>query len=606
MVLKNLTHFRTVMPPHRIQLTERESKEKKADRAFGSGLFSLCFLPGCLTEGSRIGKRSGLGIFSFIGTVLTFFQNNFFVQANKRPGSLRVAGSLVALVPLLATSVCAQSPVLEDIQQRLRLATQDTTRILLMHDLANEYLATRPDTARIIARRGLAASKKASFDRGILYHQFLLASLLHEQGFDSEALGYLQKCLPLCKKLSDWEMEVKCYNEMAKWIEIAGNRQRAIRYYEKVTKIGRERKSAEWISTGLNNLGDSYEQMGNFSKAERYYLEGVTIATQYNDRPSLLFPYLSLGHLYFLKKDYRQSLDYSLRALPISTETKDWYAQVLCLNFATEALLGQNRPDEALAYTQKALKHQSIADADIQRAIAQTYRLIAQIQEKKGNLMAALQFHKQEKALLDSLTKIQNAEKVLRMGSLFESQRQEDQIKLLDAQNKKKVSQIIMLAGAVVSLLILVLLLYRWNLYRKRKNEQLDQKNGELWEQNNRIATQEEEISTQAEELRLMNERLYEWNQHLENLVQQRTQELDLQNKKLEEYAFINSHRLRSPITSIMGLLNIIRDLTDQSSVGEALQMLVLLDQEIQRLDKVTHEIQEMVNEAEWKRDISN
>jgi light-regulated signal transduction histidine kinase (bacteriophytochrome) len=40
--------------------------------------------------------------------------------------------------------------------------------------------------------------------------------------------------------------------------------------------------------------------------------------------------------------------------------------------------------------------------------------------------------------------------------------------------------------------------------------------------------------------------------------VQERTRELEKKNKALEEYAFINAHKLRSQVASILGLINLI------------------------------------------------
>jgi signal transduction histidine kinase len=59
-----------------------------------------------------------------------------------------------------------------------------------------------------------------------------------------------------------------------------------------------------------------------------------------------------------------------------------------------------------------------------------------------------------------------------------------------------------------------------------------------------------EEIQAQAEEIKGINE-------NLEHLVQERTRELEKKNKALEEYAFINAHKLRSPVASILGLINL-------------------------------------------------
>ncbi len=61
-----------------------------------------------------------------------------------------------------------------------------------------------------------------------------------------------------------------------------------------------------------------------------------------------------------------------------------------------------------------------------------------------------------------------------------------------------------------------------------------------------------EAIQIQDEEIRSINE-------NLEKLVFERTQQLEKKNKALEEYAFINAHKLRAPVASILGLMNIFR-----------------------------------------------
>lgn len=60
----------------------------------------------------------------------------------------------------------------------------------------------------------------------------------------------------------------------------------------------------------------------------------------------------------------------------------------------------------------------------------------------------------------------------------------------------------------------------------------------------------EKKLRQQSKEIAAMNEKL-------EQRVQERTLELENQNKKLSEYAFINAHVLRSPVSKIMGLLNL-------------------------------------------------
>lgn len=47
-------------------------------------------------------------------------------------------------------------------------------------------------------------------------------------------------------------------------------------------------------------------------------------------------------------------------------------------------------------------------------------------------------------------------------------------------------------------------------------------------------------------------------NELLEQRVKERTAELQSRNEQLTEYAFINSHLLRSPVSKILGLINLL------------------------------------------------
>lgn len=51
---------------------------------------------------------------------------------------------------------------------------------------------------------------------------------------------------------------------------------------------------------------------------------------------------------------------------------------------------------------------------------------------------------------------------------------------------------------------------------------------------------------------------IIQMNQHLESRVKQRTEELEKQNNRLAEYAYINSHLLRAPLSRLLGLVNLV------------------------------------------------
>ncbi|MGC4023532.1 MAG: hypothetical protein QM734_17070 [Cyclobacteriaceae bacterium] len=79
-----------------------------------------------------------------------------------------------------------------------------------------------------------------------------------------------------------------------------------------------------------------------------------------------------------------------------------------------------------------------------------------------------------------------------------------------------------------------------------------------LKQQNTEIENQQAEILAQAEELRSLNESLKNLNSSLEEKVFSRTAELERKNAKLEDYAFMNAHKLRAPVATILGLIQLL------------------------------------------------
>jgi signal transduction histidine kinase len=115
-----------------------------------------------------------------------------------------------------------------------------------------------------------------------------------------------------------------------------------------------------------------------------------------------------------------------------------------------------------------------------------------------------------------------------------------------------------------VAIFMIVLIRTRYNLTVKEIKARL------ALQQSNQF------ILAQAEEIKVINE-------NLESQVQSRTRELERKNKALEEYAFINAHKLRSPLASILGLVNLLKktELNDDAQyiMGHMADSAIKLDQ---------------------------
>ena len=103
------------------------------------------------------------------------------------------------------------------------------------------------------------------------------------------------------------------------------------------------------------------------------------------------------------------------------------------------------------------------------------------------------------------------------------------------------------------------------------------------------LAKSKEEVQLQAEEIRSINE-------NLESLVLKRTIELERKNKALEEYAFINAHKLRSPVASLLGLINLMSK-TDLK--GDAEPIMQHMVKSGDTLDEVVRSITQAIEKGE-------
>lgn len=94
------------------------------------------------------------------------------------------------------------------------------------------------------------------------------------------------------------------------------------------------------------------------------------------------------------------------------------------------------------------------------------------------------------------------------------------------------------------------------------------------------------------EKIREQNEAISQINKGLEERVRKRTEELEKQNEKLAEYAFINSHVLRGPLSRMLGLI----ELMERSDKKDE-ELIAYLKTSGQELDAVVNKINNAIAE---------
>ncbi|MBY0427307.1 MAG: HAMP domain-containing protein, partial [Cytophagales bacterium] len=143
----------------------------------------------------------------------------------------------------------------------------------------------------------------------------------------------------------------------------------------------------------------------------------------------------------------------------------------------------------------------------------------------------------------------------------------------------------------------------RFELFEKQDEisaqmEEITSQRDEILSKNVQLEEKQLQILKQKEDLNLLNEKISKINETLEEKVNERTLALKLQNEKLFEYAHLNSHQLRAPVATILGLLKVITTVKDPEELARCLSMLELT---VQKLDETVHLIQETIDKAEYR-----
>jgi len=123
--------------------------------------------------------------------------------------------------------------------------------------------------------------------------------------------------------------------------------------------------------------------------------------------------------------------------------------------------------------------------------------------------------------------------------------------------------------------------------------------NKDLMEVNQEVQNKNEELRASEEELLASGEELRQINENLNNLVSFRTQTIIDQNKKFIHHAFINAHKVRSPLARILGLVNLMSHEVELDENGK--ELLRLLNISANELDDILREVRVNLDEAEFK-----
>lgn len=410
----------------------------------------------------------------------------------------------------------------------------------------------------------------------------LLAAAYSYQGKDAKAIETYEEALKYVSRLDSAQIDrtnAGIRQNMANAYIDLGQATKAFEYYLDAVRFAEMTRDTSFWATTLNNIGNAYNVVEKYERAAFYLEKAKSLSEQKNLKPELYRTSLNLANTRNGQQRLQEALDLYNEALELNNQIRPDSPPVIVLynlgrlngklgnyeeaeaqfreSLAYSQQLGiiqgeyynnsglgnlfkeMERYEEAIQYFENA---RDIAERlgatpfmqDIRQKLYETNREAKRFED-------ALQYLELYKELSDSLTSIEKEQALAELENQLELDRQNEVNRLLQdkqvhQERRLQVQYVFIVVGSLVIALIVVLL------FMMRKS-----------------ARQREEIN---------------------RMLKGQKEELIEANKAKDKLFTIIAHDLRTPMTSMQGILQLLKD--DVISKEELTQLIPELEMSIQ------------------------
>lgn len=498
---------------------------------------------------------------------------------------------------------------------------RDTIRVLLLNKLAFVGYYSDPVGALKYGyeARGIADSLHFTKGEADAFRQIGLA--FWAQADIPTAIKYFLTGLKIAEVNHHAQVEADLNSNIGTAYTGLGNPQEALTFLNKSRAMQQKLKNRWREAAVLNNIGDAYLALKQFDKAREAYTFALREAESAHYKLGISANLRNLGNLHELNGKYDSALINYYRCINLSAQIKDNRGFILSHKSIASVYFKQNDLSNAKKYAQIGLN--AAVKVKLRAFARDLYELMYKISEVEGDQKKAFAYFKSFSAYKDSVQNIRAVSEVDGERLRFETEKKQSEIELLKKDSELNAEHLAnaksqLIFSIVITILTILLLGIGIRSYRRiqrsnhllaEKNKQIQQQHLKLTEQNDELTALNEEIRSQQEEvmaqrdsladknteIEKINQQMVLVNENLEHLVDQRTEVLKEQNKKLSEYAFINAHKLRAPLARIMGLVNLLLAGVDSKEQPDILNH---LSKSSEDLDNVVKDISNTLHQG--------
>lgn len=458
---------------------------------------------------------------------------------------------------------------IDSLQRELRKTPRDTQQVKILFELSMKFQSFLPDSAMFYAQSSLDKANDIHYTKGKADALLQIGRLKRDHDETAaDALTDMFDALKLYREIGDDVQIANSLNDISIVYANSEDFEKSLDYFKQALAIFKKMGDEKGESYALNNIGIIYQDLGDEVSAKKYFILSLKIKEKSNNLYGISRSYSNLGSISENHEEWDEALLYYFKADSIYLKTKDIHAQANNYVAIARVKRSQGKVNEAIRYATQGLKGGE--EVKSLSPMLSASKLLASIEESRGNYKVSLNYQKLYNRLADSLNNQTNRANLEELKAKFNLDEKEREIVLLKKEQElqqarmqsKNIITYSLSAGIVLLVLVVALLYYAYKTTRSKKNI---------------LALKNEEIEQQREDLARLN------------------------NEK-DRFFSILSHDLRGPLNSLKGFSYLITEHVDALTPEELSEMRVKIDNSLDNLTELLNNILEWSMTSSRKR----
>lgn len=434
----------------------------------------------------RFAKKLFILILIFVmGFTFCFAQNDVQVKVDRLPIADSISNEIMNAPDSLMEAL------LITIQRNRKKLKADYLPLLYEYANKSEAINYPKGQMQAFDRIGLQYRFDEKFDLALYYHNLSLKLALQlgdstqlyynynnigqvyrKQNLNVQAINYFYKALQINEALGDTKAISFTQNTLGAAYVVQKDYIKAMQYFRLSTALGKSNNDKKTLAYNYGAMGEVFLLQNQIDSAMYYLTLAKQLKIEIGRNKGINVADHLIGQVFYAKNDMVNSKKYFNLALAGHIKYNNNRYQSLCYAYLGKINIRQNKLENAEILL---LKGEKMAESShsLENLIIINDALF-ELYKKTGKLEKAIASLQQSNAYQDSIMNIVNGQQLQSLEIEYETQKKEQQIELLSAENKIK-NQRIRLSIAIISALIILVAAAIFIMIMRKRNDKMAQ-----------------------------------------------------------------------------------------------------------------------------------